>query len=73
VLADRVGLPPDCGPGWTPPDRVGLVRRLESCLSRLENLLSGEDVSSISATSYQRITRSMTSSSTPVNNSETTS
>jgi hypothetical protein len=73
VLRDRVGLPPDCGPGWTRLDRVGLVRRLESCLPRLENLLSGDYVSSVSATSYQRITRSMMSPSAPVNNSVTAS
>lgn len=71
VLGDRVGLPPDCG--WTPPGPVGLVRRPGWCLPRLENLPSGADVSAVSATSYQRISRGMTGPSTAVNNKETTS
>jgi L-alanine-DL-glutamate epimerase-like enolase superfamily enzyme len=68
VLGDEVGLALDCGPGWTVTDAIRLGRALEPFhVLWLEDLLSGDYVPYVDASTYREVTRA---TSTPVHTGE---
>ncbi len=68
VLGDEVGLALDCGPGWTVTDAIRIGRALEPFhVLWLEDLLSGDYVPYVDASTYREVTRA---TSTPIHTGE---